>query len=112
MPHLRKLAPLAAVEQAASGFLADTVGAFGLAGPAPQFGRMPSGSLTMWTAAGCFSAREGWIGELRVVRPLTMLLEEIRHACRLALVAERARPGRVHRPRAGSALAATNDPIN
>src|SRR3546814_2295332 len=48
----------------------------------------------------------------RHIPPLAPLLEEERHAGRRALVADRARPVGMHRPRAGPALAADDDPVN
>jgi hypothetical protein len=43
-------------------------------------------------------------------QPVAPLLEEERHAEFLALIAQRTRPLRVHRPRAGAALAADDHP--
>ncbi len=45
-------------------------------------------------------------------RPLAPLLEEKRNVGRIALIAQASRPGRMNRPSALPALAASDDPIN
>src|SRR3990172_9237210 len=108
MVSCRILVPHPAIERAAGGFFADLIHGISCAAPpialfAPFTIRSQKDS-----SAWVFSMlRWMWMRP-----PFTPLFKKERHASRLALIADRAYPIRVHRPRLRAALAANEEPVN
>ena len=101
----------AAVEEAAGGALADAVEIGFVIAVAVVSGEILATLHPAFAEPCCRFDGATLPFDILAGRPFAPLFEKKWHSCRLALIADRAGPVRVHGPRAGTAFAASDDPV-